>query len=124
MSVSKLELVASDCGSLSSPASPTSPTLHKLDNKQSVRPYRTKDEYLYAMKEDLAVWFNELYATNLTADSLLEHLQDGSFLCHHANSVKGFIESAENRSDIPNITYRFVGSHSDQQVHVVDLVLV
>ena len=25
---------------------------------KSLRPFKTKDEYLYAMKEDLAEWFN------------------------------------------------------------------
>ena len=29
--------------------------------RKSVQPYRNKDEYLYAMKEDLAEWFNTLY---------------------------------------------------------------
>lgn len=108
-----------DCESLSStvssppsPHSPISPThsLHRLDRKSSVRPYHSRDAYLYAMREDLAVWFNDLYSTNLTADNLLDNLQDGSFLCLHANNVKSYIEAAgDTAKQIPNIVYRFVG---------------
>ncbi|KAF6033968.1 hypothetical protein EB796_007721 [Bugula neritina] len=105
-----------DCESLSStvssppsPHSPISPThsLHRLDRKSSVRPYHSRDAYLYAMREDLAVWFNDLYSTNLTADNLLDNLQDGSFLCLHANNVKSYIEAAgDTAKQIPNIVYR------------------
>lgn len=62
------------------------------------------------MKEDLAVWFNDLYNTNLTADNLLDSLQDGAFLCLHANSVKTYIDAASSSHsssrDVPNILYR------------------
>ncbi|XP_067929983.1 GAS2-like protein 1 [Watersipora subatra] len=106
-----------DCESLNSslssppsPGSPVSPThsLHKLDRKGSVRPYESKDAYLHAMKEDLAVWFNDLYNTSLTADNLLPSLQDGTFLCHHANNVKSYIEASSHKqpSNIPDILYR------------------
>lgn len=87
------------------PPSP-SQSLTKLDNKKSVRPFRTNDEYLYAMKEDLAAWFNDLYSTNLTAENLLDNLQDGVFLCRHANNVRSYIEAASNSTNVPNITYR------------------
>ena len=108
-----------DCESLSStlssppsPGSPVSPShsLHRLDKKSSVRPYHTKDAYLYAMKEDLAVWFNDLYNTALTADNLLENLQDGSFLCLHANNVKSYIEASSHSAptDIPHILFKWV----------------
>ena len=73
-----------------------------------MRPYSTKDAYLYAMKEDLAVWFNDLYNTALTADNLLDSLQDGTFLCLHANNVKSYIEASSHTAptDIPDILYR------------------
>ncbi|XP_077972312.1 uncharacterized protein LOC120344340 isoform X2 [Styela clava] len=54
---------------------------------QSVRPYNTNEEYLYAMKEDLAEWFKELYQVNIYVDNFIEFLQDGNLLCEHANSV-------------------------------------
>lgn len=76
-----------------------------------MRPYHTKDAYLYAMREDLAVWFNDLYNTSLTADNLLDNLQDGTFLCLHANNVKSYIEAASQNASgsIPDIVYRWVG---------------
>lgn len=108
--MSELELIDTDYGLASppSPGSPTSPghSVRKLDCKKSVRPYRTNDEYLYAMREDLAAWLNDLYSSNFTAENLLERLQDGAFLCRHANNVKSHIQTTENRQDVPNVMFR------------------
>lgn len=43
---------------------------------KSLQPYSTTDEYLYAMKEDLADWLSTLYPewTSITADNFLESL--------------------------------------------------
>lgn len=57
-----------------------------LDMK-SLQPYSTKDEYLYAMKEDLAEWLNSMYCTQLTAHNFIEQLKNGVLICTHANSV-------------------------------------
>lgn len=51
------------------------------------RPFRTHEEYLYAMKEDLAEWLATLYDLPLTADDFLDHLETGVALCRHANRV-------------------------------------
>lgn len=60
---------------------------------KSLRPFRTKDEYLYAMKEDLAEWFTCLYDhICLNADNFLEILETGVLLCQHANEVRKFAE--------------------------------
>lgn len=60
---------------------------------KSLRPFRTKDEYLYAMKEDLAEWFTCLYEhICLNADNFLEILETGVLLCQHANKVRKFAE--------------------------------
>ncbi|XP_072288814.1 GAS2-like protein 1 [Eucyclogobius newberryi] len=54
---------------------------------KSIRPFRSSEEYLYAMKEDLAEWLNTLYELELGADTFLEGLQTGFALCRHANNV-------------------------------------
>lgn len=43
---------------------------------KSLQPYSTTDEYLYAMKEDLADWFSNMYPEwrPITADNFLECL--------------------------------------------------
>jgi hypothetical protein len=54
---------------------------------KSIQPYSTKDEYLYAMKEDLAEWFNAMYQTQITAANFIEQLENGVVICFHANNV-------------------------------------
>ncbi|KAL3857323.1 hypothetical protein ACJMK2_012001 [Sinanodonta woodiana] len=59
-----------------------------LEHK-SLRPFKTKDEYLYAMKEDLAEWFKCLYDdVAINVDNFLEILETGVLLCIHANEVR------------------------------------
>ncbi|XP_064461264.1 GAS2-like protein pickled eggs [Ornithodoros turicata] len=52
-----------------------------------LRPFKSSEEYLWAMKEDLAEWLNTLYDLKLTAESFLDALDDGVVLCRHANKV-------------------------------------
>lgn len=59
-----------------------------------LKPFKSTDEYIYAMKEDLAYWFNGLYGTELSADTLLAQLEDGVLLCRHVNGVCGYIRAA------------------------------
>ena len=54
---------------------------------KSIQPYSTKDEYLYAMKEDLAEWFNSMYQTQISANNFIEQLENGELICFHANNV-------------------------------------
>lgn len=56
---------------------------------KSIRPFKSSEEYLYAMKEDLAEWLNTLYELELTADTFLDGLATGCALCRHANNVNG-----------------------------------
>lgn len=52
------------------------------------RPFKSSEEYLYAMKEDLAEWLNGLYeGLSLDADNFLEQMETGVILCQHANNV-------------------------------------
>ena len=67
---------------------------------KSLRPFKTKDEYLYAMKEDLAEWFKCLYAEILIdADNFLEVLETGVILCQHANEVRKFTEEQKAKGE-------------------------
>lgn len=53
---------------------------------KSIQPYRTQDEFLVAMREDLAEWFNVLYHLNMEESTLFQHLSTGVLLCQHANA--------------------------------------
>ncbi|CAH2052573.1 unnamed protein product, partial [Iphiclides podalirius] len=53
------------------------------------RPFKSSEEYLYAMKEDLAEWLTLLYPElRITADNFLDRLDTGVALCRHANAVR------------------------------------
>lgn len=66
-----------------------SDTILVLEPK-SFKPFKSKDEYLYAMKEDLAEWFTCLYNCCITVDNFFEVLETGVELCKHANAVRKF----------------------------------
>ncbi|XP_067166033.1 GAS2-like protein 2 [Apteryx mantelli] len=55
--------------------------------ERSIRPYKSSEEYLYAMKEDLAEWLKELYALDIEVGTFVEVLETGAVLCSHANNV-------------------------------------
>ncbi|XP_023942018.2 GAS2-like protein pickled eggs [Bicyclus anynana] len=53
------------------------------------RPFKSSEEYLYAMKEDLAEWLTVLYPElRINADNFLDRLDTGVALCRHANAVR------------------------------------
>ncbi|KAM6165143.1 GAS2-like protein 1 isoform 1-T1 [Erethizon dorsatum] len=56
---------------------------------KSVRPFRSSEAYVEAMKEDLAEWLNALYGLGLPGggDGFLTGLATGTALCQHANAV-------------------------------------
>ncbi|XP_063810055.1 GAS2-like protein 2 [Pseudophryne corroboree] len=54
---------------------------------RSIRTFKSSEQYLYAMKEDLAEWLKELYDLDITVDNFIEALETGSLLCYHANNV-------------------------------------
>lgn len=49
--------------------------------RKPYRPFRSNEEYLVAMKEDLAEWLNTLYTLDLSADNFLSRLETGVILC-------------------------------------------
>nr|XP_033777131.1 GAS2-like protein 2A isoform X2 [Geotrypetes seraphini] len=63
---------------------------------KSIRPFKSSEEYLFAMKEDLAEWLNDLYDLQITVDSFLEVLETGTILCQHANNVTLVAEEFSN----------------------------
>ncbi|XP_072004577.1 GAS2-like protein 1 [Engystomops pustulosus] len=54
---------------------------------KSIRPFRSSEEYLEAMKEDLTDWLNMLYDLDMEAGTFLESLETGYTLCQHANNL-------------------------------------
>ncbi|XP_054852974.1 GAS2-like protein 1 [Eublepharis macularius] len=54
---------------------------------KSIRPFRSSEEYLYAMKEDLAEWLNTLYDLDVQVENFMDALETGYDLCQHANNV-------------------------------------
>lgn len=53
-----------------------------------IRPYKTKDEYLYAMREDLTEWLNDLYSLKISPETFFDSLDNGVLLCKHGNRVQ------------------------------------
>ncbi|RXN22597.1 GAS2 2 [Labeo rohita] len=56
-------------------------------SNQSIKPFKSSEEYLYAMKEDLAEWLGDLYNIDIDVNNILEVLETGALLCAHANNV-------------------------------------
>ncbi|XP_008547458.1 GAS2-like protein pickled eggs [Microplitis demolitor] len=53
------------------------------------RPFKSSEEYLIAMKEDLAEWLNALYPElRINLDNFMDRLDTGVPLCKHANNVR------------------------------------
>ena len=84
---------ASQCSDLSgSQADDQSEIILTLERK-SVKPFKTQDEYLVAMKEDLSEWFNTLYDVEIESDTFFDSIENGVILCQHANEVQDFIRT-------------------------------
>ncbi|NXT73710.1 GA2L2 protein, partial [Zapornia atra] len=54
---------------------------------RSIRPYQSSQQYLWAMKEDLAEWLKELYHLDIAVGTFVEVLETGTVLCSHANNI-------------------------------------
>lgn len=66
-----------------------------------LRPFKSSEEYLWAMKEDLAEWLNTLYGLKLTVEGFLDSLDDGVVLCRHANKV---LETARGEGNLKGLS--------------------
>lgn len=53
----------------------------------SIRPFKSSEQYLEAMTEDLAEWLRDLYGLDINVANFLQVLETGLVLCRHANAV-------------------------------------
>ncbi|XP_067264460.1 GAS2-like protein 2A [Chanodichthys erythropterus] len=67
-------------------------------SNQSIKPFKSGEEYLYAMKEDLAEWLGDLYNIDIDVNNILEMLETGALLCAHANNVTRVADDFLKRS--------------------------
>ncbi|KAI5724244.1 hypothetical protein M8J77_000231 [Diaphorina citri] len=55
-----------------------------LVETRGLRPFKSSEEYLYAMKEDLAEWLNNLYAElHMNVANFMDRLDTGVTLCRY-----------------------------------------
>ncbi|KAL7648732.1 UNVERIFIED_CONTAM: hypothetical protein RMT77_000639 [Armadillidium vulgare] len=73
-----------------------------LIEKRSFRPFKTAEDYLYAMREDLAEWLNGLYDLDIDVDNFFELLENGVLLCEHSNNVKAAAEEFIQKISTPS----------------------
>ncbi|XP_072159973.1 uncharacterized protein [Bemisia tabaci] len=69
-----------------------------LLESRSFRPFKSSEEYLWAMKEDLAEWLNGLYPElYMNVNNFMDRLDTGVALCRHANNVRKYAEEYVQR---------------------------
>ncbi|XP_012945477.1 GAS2-like protein 2 [Aplysia californica] len=90
-------------------------TLLVLEPK-SLRSFTTNDEYLYAMKEDLADWFSCLYKNDVTAENFFNILETGVLLCQHANKVRDFAKQRREKGEALEMRSYFIRSVPEASV--------
>ncbi|KAH8275708.1 hypothetical protein KR044_010015 [Drosophila immigrans] len=80
------------------------------------RPFKSSEEYLEAMKEDLAEWLSTMYPElSINADNFMDRLDTGVALCKHANYVRQAAEDylarrqARNKSMTRSMTSGLAG---------------
>ncbi|XP_055326898.1 GAS2-like protein pickled eggs [Sitodiplosis mosellana] len=83
---------------------------------RSYRPFKSSEEYLYAMREDLAEWMNTMYPElRINVDNFMDRLDTGVALCKHANYVRTAAEEylarrqARNKSMTKSMTSGLAG---------------
>lgn len=81
------------------------------------RPFKSSEEYLYAMKEDLAEWLQTMYPhLNINVENFMEKLETGVALCVHANAVKAqAVEYVERKQAKKLMTRSVTGSLAQAQ---------
>ncbi|CAL1531954.1 unnamed protein product [Lymnaea stagnalis] len=90
-------------------------TLLVLEPK-SLRSFTTNNEYLYAMKEDLADWFACLYQTVITAENFMSVLETGVLLCKHANKVGQFARERREKGETLEMKSYFIRNIPEKNV--------
>lgn len=58
---------------------------------RSYRPFKSSEEYLYAMREDLAEWLNMLYPElQINVENFMDRLDTGVALCKVSQNIFQF----------------------------------
>ncbi|KAL5016321.1 hypothetical protein ScPMuIL_005910 [Solemya velum] len=70
--------------------------------------FKTKDEYIYAMKEDLAEWFKCLYKIDIGAENFFDVLDTGVLLCEHCREVRKTAMETKRMGILSEIKSNFV----------------
>jgi hypothetical protein len=71
------------------------------------RPFKSSEEYLYAMREDLAEWLNTLYPElMINVDNFMDRLDTGVALCK-VSYFENILIYRFPRSFLPYQTYAF-----------------
>lgn len=53
-----------------------------LVDSRTLRPFKSSEEYLYAMREDLAEWLSALYPQlQISIETFMDKLEDGIAIC-------------------------------------------
>ena len=99
MTMAETASVCSDLDSGIGSCSPTSTGPAYVPEHKSVQTFRSTEDYLYAMKEDLAEWLNCLYDQDIEVDNFFEKLENGVLLCDHANHVQMLAEEYRDNDD-------------------------
>ncbi|KAK5638757.1 hypothetical protein RI129_013052 [Pyrocoelia pectoralis] len=87
------------------------------------RPFKSGEEYLYAMKEDLAEWFQILYPhLRINVDNFMDRLETGVALCEHANAVKAQATEYVQKKQARKMMTRSVTGSLAQAQQLVDIV--
>lgn len=61
------------------------------------RPFKSSEEYLYAMREDLAEWLNTLYPEmQINVENFMEKLDTGVSLCKVSHHIGSFFRVFSN----------------------------
>ncbi|XP_052074707.1 mucin-5AC-like [Mytilus californianus] len=93
---------------MESPTSSEAPgTLLVLQLKSFVG-FKSQDEYLFAMKEDLADWFTCLYKLEIGVENFFDVLDTGVRLCEHANKVRNFAQERRKLGLLEEMQSNFV----------------
>ncbi|XP_055056449.2 GAS2-like protein 2A [Misgurnus anguillicaudatus] len=89
----------------------------KHASHQSIKPFKSSEEYLYAMKEDLAEWLAELYNIDIHVNNILDVLETGALLCAHANNVTRVADEFPKTMGVPEMQLPTSGVTFVSSVH-------
>lgn len=104
------EVLISNCNETSKKPTETVSTLNeaKYDKTTahsrtfvSIQPFKTRDDFLSAMIEDVTDWLNSLFSLEIKSSELMLHLQTGVILCRLANIIDSLMVGDEKRDSDP-----------------------